>query len=150
MALVLGETKKPDPPPINAMYPARTQYGVEGPIEVSPSNPSEEMPRPIGASSREPTRSESRPLKGPINIKAAPKGVSRRPAVKGSLPYGPCRKNIRRNSTAPRAIPFSRPLRFASAKRRSRKRRSWTIGSLMRGSMTANRIKLIMPTTKMV
>src|SRR6266566_823250 len=65
MALVLGETKKPEPPPISAINTASSQYGVEGPIVDSPSKPSEEIPSPIGVRKREPTRSDNRPLNGP-------------------------------------------------------------------------------------
>src|SRR6266567_3836745 len=148
MALVLGETNRPEPPPMRTMNTASIQYGVDGPIVESPSNASEEIPRPRGARTREPTRSESRPLRGPTTIKAAPKGISNNPAASGFCPYGPCRKKIRRNKTAPRATPFNRPLKFASAKRRSRRSRSCTIGSLIRGSISPKSTRLTTPTAR--
>src|SRR5579884_421859 len=55
MALVLGETKKPEPPPMRAMKIDNNQYGVDGPTVDNPNKPREETPRPSGVSTREPT-----------------------------------------------------------------------------------------------
>src|SRR5579875_1417881 len=86
MALVLGETKKPEPPPMRAMKIDNNQYGVDGPTVDNPNRPKAETPRPSGVSTREPTRSDNLPLSGPTIINAAPNGVSIRPALSGSCP----------------------------------------------------------------
>src|SRR5260370_520882 len=52
---------------------------------VNPNSPIAEIANPIGVSNRDPTRSESRPLKGPITINAAPKGMSINPDWIGDL-----------------------------------------------------------------
>src|SRR5712692_11231422 len=49
MALVLGETNRPEPPPMRIMNTDSIQYGVDGPIVERPSNANEEIPRPRGA-----------------------------------------------------------------------------------------------------
>src|SRR5258708_7546027 len=86
IAFVFGEAKKPDPPPISTIYTDNNQYGVVGDRVDSQNKPIAEIAKPIGANKREPTRSDKRPLNGPIIINAAPNGASNKPAVRGSLP----------------------------------------------------------------
>jgi len=66
IAFVFGETKNPEPPPIRAIYSASNQYGVDGVIVESPSNPNDEIPNPTGARIRDPILSDILPLIGPI------------------------------------------------------------------------------------
>src|SRR5205814_4316196 len=58
IAFVLGETKKPEPPPIRAIKRAGNQYGVGGVIVASPSSPNDEIPNPKEARIRDPILSD--------------------------------------------------------------------------------------------
>ena len=92
MAFVLGETKKPEPPPIKAMYAANTQYGDVGPMEVSPSKPREarrsrrvlKLPEPVAGILRDPHEGAAAGERGARRVEhVAPEGAETRRAAIG-------------------------------------------------------------------
>jgi hypothetical protein len=49
IAFMFGDAKRPEPPPMSAMYTARTEYGVVLTTVASPSNPTADTSNPAVA-----------------------------------------------------------------------------------------------------